>query len=424
VNEEQKKRYLDKYYKAKSKGVKFWPNVIYEDLLVTFAVFIILIMLATFVGVANEPKADPSDSAYIPRPEWYFLFLFQLLKYFPGSLEWIGTFVLPVIAVGVLFLLPFLDRNPNRHFSKRKLAIGIMSAIVVGIIGLTILAAATTPPQVETGTTATTISEQILAGQDLYSVQCVECHGAEGEGGEIKGVEGLEGYVMKPINTQDEMYTRTDETLFNIIQYGQPSLGMTPFGKAFGGELGPGDIDAIVTFMRYTWDDRAQIPAEVAQASALPALAADEIPSYEVHIAPLVKRYCASCHRAGKKNNNYLMGSYDEVMNSGDNAPNVIPGDLGSNMMRMLNREEIDAGGPMPPTKALKPEVLDIFKRWIAAGAPNTAADAKALAPVTVPTAGAVITSTVTVSPTLTISTTETAPSSTAYPGISVTPTP
>ncbi len=59
--------------------------MIYEDVLVTFAVFIILIMLATFVGVANEPKADPSDAAYIPRPEWYFLFLFQMLKYFPGS---------------------------------------------------------------------------------------------------------------------------------------------------------------------------------------------------------------------------------------------------------------------------------------------------------------------------------------------------
>ena len=424
MNEEQKKRYLEKYYKAKAKGVKFWPNVIYEDLLVTFAVFIILIMLATFVGVANEPKADPSDSAYIPRPEWYFLFLFQLLKYFPGSLEWVGTFILPVAAVGVLFLLPFLDRNPNRHFSKRKLAIGIMTAIVVGIIGLTILAAATTPPQVEAGTTATTISEQILAGQDLYSIQCVECHGAEGEGGEVKGVEGLEGYMMKPINTQDEMYTRTDETLFNIIQYGQPSLGMPPFGKAFGGELGPGDIDAIVTFMRYTWDDRAEIPAEVAQASALPALAADEVPSYEVHLAPLVKRYCASCHRAGKKNNNYLMGNYDEVMNSGDNAPNVKPGDLSCNMIRMLNREEIDAGGPMPPTKALKPEVLDIFTRWVAAGAPNTAADAQALAPVAVPTSGAVITSTVTVSPTLTISGTLTVPAPTAYPGISVTPTP
>ncbi len=225
MNEEQKKRYLEKYYKAKAKGVKFWPDVIYKDLLVSFAVFIVLIMLATFVGVANEPKADPSDSAYIPRPEWYFLFLFEMLEVFPrlAGMDW--DIHPPVVAVGVLFLLPFLDRNPNRHFSKRKLAIGIMTAIVVGMVGLTILAVATTPPQDEAGTAATTISEQILAGQDLYSIHCVECHGAEGEGGEIKGVEGLEGFMMKPINTQDEMYTRTDETLFNIIDYGQPRPG-------------------------------------------------------------------------------------------------------------------------------------------------------------------------------------------------------
>ncbi len=70
-------------------------------------------------------------------------------------------------------------------------------------------------------------------------MHCVECHGADGEGGEIKGVEGLEGYMMKPINTQDEMYTRTDETLFNIIEYGQPNLGMPPFGKALAASSVP-----------------------------------------------------------------------------------------------------------------------------------------------------------------------------------------
>jgi menaquinol-cytochrome c reductase cytochrome b/c subunit len=381
VNEEQKQKIRERYYKAKQKGVKFYPDIIYKDLLVSFGVFVLLIMLAVFMGVANEPKADPSDTAYIPRPEWYFLFLFEMLKYFPGRLEWIGTFVIPSLAVAVLFLLPFLDRNPHRHFSKRKVAISVMTVIVVGIVALTIMAVASTPPQEESGTVANTLSEQIIAGQDLYSVNCVECHGPDGEGGEIKGVEGLEGFVMKAINSQDEMYTRSDETLFDIISYGQPNLGMQPFGKAYGGELGVGDIDAIVAFMRYTWDDRAELPQEAAQASALPALAPDEVPSYEVHLAPIIKRYCLSCHRPGKENNNYLMGSYDEVMNSGDDAPNVIAGDLNSNLYRMINREEIDAGGPMPPTKALPPEMIDIFKRWILAGAPNTAADAAAVAP-------------------------------------------
>lgn len=380
MNEEQKKAYLEDYKKEKAKGVKFYPDIIYKDLLISFGIFLLLVGLAIYVGVANEPPADPSDSAYIPRPEWYFLFLFQMLKYFPGQIEWIGTTILPGIAVVALLLLPFYDRSPFRYWRKRKLAVFIMSAVVIGIVALTIVAAVTTPPQEET-TLATTLPDKILLGQDLYSVNCVECHGAEGEGGEIKGVEGLEGVILKPINSSDVMYTRTDETLFQVIDYGQQDLGMTPFGKGYGGELSRGDINSIVTFMRYTWDDRSELPAEVAQAGAIPALAPDEVPSYEVHIAPIFKRYCISCHRPGKKNNNYLMQSYDEVMQSGDDAPNVIPGDLNSNLVLMIDRQEIEAGGPMPPTRALKPEIIDIIKRWVAGGAPNTAADAAASSP-------------------------------------------
>lgn len=381
MNQEAKQKYLEKYYQAKQKGVKFWPDIIYKDLLVSFAIFLLLVGLAIFVGVANEPKADPNDSSYIPRPEWYFLFLFQMLKYFPGEIEWVGTAIIPGLAVGALFLLPFFDRNPNRHFSKRRFAISFMSIIVIGMVALTILAVATTPAQEESGVLATTLSEQIIAGEDLYAVQCVECHGAEGEGGEIIGVAGLEGVVVKAINTQDEMYTRNDETLYEIIAYGQPSLGMTPFSKAYGGELGPGEIEAIVAFMRYTWDDRAELPQEAAQASAMPALGPEEVPSYEVHVAPIFKRYCISCHRPGKENQNYLMQTYAEVMETGDHAPNVIPGDLANNLIRMLNREEIEAGGPMPPTKALKPELMDIIVRWVLGGAPNLAADAAAASP-------------------------------------------
>jgi ubiquinol-cytochrome c reductase cytochrome b subunit len=380
VNEEQKKAYLEEYIKEKAKGVKFYPDIIYKDLLVSFGIFLLLVGLAIYVGVANEPPADPSDSSYIPRPEWYFLFLFQMLKYFPGQIEWVGTTILPTIAVLALLLLPFYDRSPFRHWSKRKIAVSIMTLVVIGIVALTVIAAATTPLQEETSV-ATTLPEQILLGQDLYSVQCVECHGAEGEGGEIKGVEGLEGVVLNPINSSDVMYTRTDETFFHVIDYGQQDLGMPPFGKGYGGELSRAEINAIVTFMRYTWDDRSEIPEEVAQAGAIPALAEGEVPSYEIHVAPLVKRYCVSCHRPGKENQNYLMQSYDEVMTTGDHTPNVIPGDLNSNLILMINRQEIEAGGPMPPTKALKPEVMDIFTRWVQGGAPNTAEDAAAAPP-------------------------------------------
>jgi menaquinol-cytochrome c reductase cytochrome b/c subunit len=377
VNEEQKKSYLEKYARAKQRGTKFYPDIIYKDLLVSFAIFVFLVGLAIFVGVAQEPPADPNDSSYIPRPEWYFLFIFQMLKYFPGQLEWVGTTLIPGLAILALLLLPFYDRSPFRFWKKRRLAVSVMSVIVGGIVLLTILAAATTPPQEETSI-ASSVTERIVAGQDLYSVQCVECHGPEGEGGEIKGVEGLEGVVVKAISSQDEMYTRTDETFYNIIDYGQPDLGMPPFGLGYGGELARGDINAIVDFMRYTWDDRAEIPQEAVAASAMPELSADEIPSYEVHIEPITRRYCISCHRPGKENNNYLMGTYEEVMDSGDNAPNVVAGDLNSNIILMLHRQEIEAGGPMPPTRALKDEYIQIFERWIMGGALQTAEEAAA----------------------------------------------
>jgi mono/diheme cytochrome c family protein len=367
---DEKERYEARYQAEKQRGVKFFPDIIYKDMIVSFGLFLLLVGLATFVGIPSEPPADPSDATYIPRPEWYFLFLFQLLKYFPGSLEWIGTTVVPGAAVLILLLLPFLDRSPVRHWRKRIPALAVMGAVVAGMVVLTILAVVTTPPQ-EEATALTSVSDQVLAGQDLYGVQCVECHGAEGEGGEIVGVEGLEGVFVDPLNAPDFIYTRTDETIFNIIEYGQQELGMPPFGKAYGGELSRGDIQAVVTFMRYTWDDRVELPAEAAAAGSIPELGPDEIPSYSLHIEPIIKRTCLSCHRPGKKNNNYLMRTYQELMTSGDHAPNIVPGDLSSNLIRMLHREEIEAGGPMPPTKPLKDEWLTIWERWVLGGSPE-----------------------------------------------------
>ena len=74
-------------------------------------------------------------------------------------------------------------------------------------------------------------------------------------------------------------------------------------------------------------------------------------------------------------------------METGDNAPNVIPGDLNSNNILMLHRQEIEAGGPMPPTRALKPELIEIFERWVLGGAPETTEEAAALSPTAAPTA-------------------------------------
>jgi menaquinol-cytochrome c reductase cytochrome b/c subunit len=394
MKDEKKKSILDKYKLALIKGERFWPDSIYKDLLVSFAIFTLLILLATVLGVPGEPKADPNDTAYIPRPEWYFLFLFQMLKYFPGKLEWLGTTIIPGLAILALLLLPLWDRKSERHYSKRKVAISVMGGIVVGMVALTIIAVVTTPPS-PAETTAGTIPEQISTGQDLYSLNCASCHGDDGKVTVITGVEGLEGKQIVPINDSDVMYTLDDTALADVISYGRPNSGMTPFGRSYGGSLSPTEIEAIATFMRYTWDARAELPPGAKLVGGIPALNPGEVPSWDVHIQPLVKRFCVACHQKGKTNNNYLMTSYDEMLNSGDNKPVLTAGDENSLLITLINGQETkdpktgNTIRQMPPTKLLSQQYIDMLDLWIKAGMPKTAADAAAKS-TTVPASPAV----------------------------------
>src|SRR5512136_2258342 len=148
MNEQEKQEYLEKYHQEKEKGVPFYPNIIFKDAVVAFIIFLILVGLAYFVGAPLEARANPADTTYTPRPEWYFLFLFQLLKYFPGQLEVIGVVLIPTVVVLLLFALPFLDRSPRRHFLSRPIVTIIALVGVLAIGGLTFQAARETPPPV------------------------------------------------------------------------------------------------------------------------------------------------------------------------------------------------------------------------------------------------------------------------------------
>src|SRR5512135_1325668 len=132
MNDEVKKKLSERYQRELGRGERFWPDSIYKDLLVSLGIFILLILLASFLGVPLDAKADPSDTSYIPRPEWYFLFLFKFLAIYGqipvlGKIEWLATVVVPGVAVLLLTLLPFIDRSPKRYYGKRILPISIMA---------------------------------------------------------------------------------------------------------------------------------------------------------------------------------------------------------------------------------------------------------------------------------------------------------
>ncbi len=456
MNDETKQQIKQKYERALRHGERFWPDSIFKDAIVSLGLFIILILLATFVGVHDSPKADPSDTSFVPRPEWYFLFLFKFLAIYGqipvlGKIEWIAAVLIPGIALGLLTLLPFIDRSPYRYYAKRALPLGIMSIMVTGIVLLTFLADVPTvsadgshligllqalagivipliayslfvffayrakdkavqlimwtagisgvlmvgltvatlvlhqPAAVETAEVPSTLVDRIVAGQDLYSIHCVECHGEDGSVTVIEGVEGLEGKQIMAINSRDVLYTINDASMAEVIAYGRPEAGMNPFGKAYNPEgLTRAEIDYIITFMRYSWDDRFEKPVIK---PLFPPLAETEVPSYDVHIAPIVKRYCISCHRPGKDSNGYFMDSYENILNSGDHSGlNVVAGDENSYLLLVIQGQPIldpatgtEIIGVMPPKGTLKPDVVEALRRWVLMGMPRTAEEAAGL---------------------------------------------
>ncbi len=360
MNEEEKQRYLERYREKKYSGEMFWPDSIAKDAVVSLGIFLTLLSLAILVGVPNEPPANPSDASYIPRPEWYFLWVFQLLKYFPGQLEGVAIAGLGLLIVVGLFGLPFFDRGPKRHPLNRPVATAVMSLIVVGLIFLTIQAVVTTPKQAEAEAIGGDLAARIEAGSRLYAEHCVECHGESGEGAEISS---RPGEYTNPINTEDFLLTHPTETIVKIISYGQPDLGMQPFGLAYGGILTDPEIRAIVDFMQ-SWI----APEEAGEEASVAGI---ETPSFAAHVKPIFDKRCGTCHGKRPKGN-FSVLTYEAVMSSGDHAPAIIPGDAANSLLvLMLKGVKTEAGGLMPPSRPLKPDQIALIERWINQGAQN-----------------------------------------------------
>ena len=118
----------------------FYPSFLFKEIFVMMLIFILVaIILSLVFPVGLGDPADPTDNLFVPKPEWYFMSLYELLKFFPGKLEVIATAVIPAGGILVLFLIPFFDRSPEKRPGKRPIAMILMALTVAVILALTLI---------------------------------------------------------------------------------------------------------------------------------------------------------------------------------------------------------------------------------------------------------------------------------------------
>jgi len=183
LNSAEKENYLREYEVLKKKGKPFFPYAVAKDSAMFLVVVLVIAVLSIVLGAEQGPKADPTTTTYTPRPEWYFFFLFELLRVVkPAALTPLATIGIPTLALVLLLLLPFYDRNAERDPRKRPVATTAGVMVIIAMALLTFLGAEAGPPteiemevapQYEDGKVA-------VAGQG-----CLTCHKIGENGGTL-----------------------------------------------------------------------------------------------------------------------------------------------------------------------------------------------------------------------------------------------
>ena len=191
MHREQKEQYLREYSILKSKGKPFFPYAVAKDSLMAIVVMAVIIFMSLFLGAELGPKADPTTTTYVPRPEWYYFFLFEVLRIIkPAVLTPVAAIGVPTIAIILLVLLPFYDRGAERRPERRPIATtaGILTILTMGY--LTYLgAAAGSPNEIDVEVAAQYEPGKLVAAQ----AGCLACHkighnGNDGPGPELTDI--------------------------------------------------------------------------------------------------------------------------------------------------------------------------------------------------------------------------------------------
>jgi menaquinol-cytochrome c reductase cytochrome b/c subunit len=197
MNRQEKEEYLREYEVMKKKGKPFFPYAIMKDSVMAVIVIGVIVVMSLWLGAEQGPKADPTTTTYVPRPEWYFFFLFELLRVIkPPELVPIATIGVPTICMILLLLLPFYDRNPKRNPLKRPIATTAGILTIASMAFLTYLGAiAGSPTEIELEVAPEYEAGKLVAAES----GCLACHAFGHNGNHGPGPELTEiGLRLNP----------------------------------------------------------------------------------------------------------------------------------------------------------------------------------------------------------------------------------
>lgn len=213
----------------------FWPNFLLKEWLVGSVFLAGFLSLTLAHPPPLEGVADPTAAGYIPLPDWYFLFLYELLKYKFASGDYIilGILGIPGLAFGALLLAPFLDNGPGRRPPKRPIAVAMMTLGLAATCWLTYESAAAVDWEARAEANKPIPAAEVEIDESdpgfaIYESNCMSCHG-----------EGLEGSAAGPSLLETEydadtisdiavdgigdmppgMFTGSDEELEQLVNF-------------------------------------------------------------------------------------------------------------------------------------------------------------------------------------------------------------
>ena len=209
----RRESYEREYAAEKKAGKPFWDALL-KDGAVALVLFVLVLVLAVTQGARLEGIADPNSTTYVPRPEWYFLDMFQLLWYFTGSLEPLLIFLVFTAAMAAFVLVPFIDRGQERHPRRRPIAMALAAVVVFGVIGLTYLGASGTPAGTVKIPPTEGMTAAQLAGLEVFNDEgCAACHQILGLGGHTGPDLSRAGFRWELVDIKRQILTPKDEKM-------------------------------------------------------------------------------------------------------------------------------------------------------------------------------------------------------------------